>query len=289
MRYAMGVKHAPRTPSPTGRRRRSNAGLYLLGGAVIVLAGLGGVIAGLRSERRDIRPAAHAPAAFDLPEVSAQAEASIAREALAPSPSLAAPQPAAPAPSMAVLRPIPLEGMAGAKSAPRPGGPGKVPVVTAKAVRWVRTHKVFAAFLKTPARYLAGKGGRMRSPGAFQDFLADKKQVDAFLDSPMVRVALNSPVISRALLGDPDVAKAFLGSPAMQDPAAVKALMSSRLLQKVLDCPGPQGAIEDGRTLPGILTNPAVIGWMKDNPSAIKTLAQAVPALAAMNPGVKRP
>lgn len=281
----MGVRQGHHTPAPTGRRRRgSNTGLYLLGGAVIVLAGLGGVIAGLRSERREIRPAAHAPAAFDLPEVSAQAEARIAQEARAPSPSLAPAEPAAPVPSMGVMRPIPLEGMAGSK--PKPGGPGKVPVVTAKAVRWVRTHKVFAAFLKAPARYLAGKGGRMRSAGAFQDFLADKKQVDAFLDSPLVRVALNSPVISRALLGDPDVAKAFLGSPAMQDPAAVKALMSSRLLQKVLDCPGPQGAIEDGRTLPGILTNPAVIGWLKENPSALKTLSQAVPALAAMNPGL---
>jgi hypothetical protein len=67
--------------------------------------------------------------------------------------------------------------------------------------------------------------------------------------------------------------------------------MSSRLLQKVLDCPGPQGALEDGRTLPAVLTNPAVIEWIKDNPSAVKTLAAAAPALAAMNPGVpkKRP
>lgn len=287
----MGVRHAHHTPSPTGRRRRSSTGLYVLGGAVIVFAGLGGVIAGLNAERREIRPASHAPAAFDLQQVSAQAEARIAQEASAPSPSLAQQaEPAAPPPSMGVVLPIPLDNMAGSK--PKPGGPGKVPVVTAKAVRWARTHKVFAAFLKTPARYLAGKGGRMRSPGAFQDFLADKKQVDAFLDSPLVRVALNSPVVSRALLGDPDVAKAFLGSPAMQDPAAVKALMSSRLFQKVLDCPGPQGAIEDGRTLPAILTNPAVIGWIKENPSALKTLQQAVPALAAMNPGLapkKRP
>jgi hypothetical protein len=287
----MGVRHAHHTPSPTGRRRKgSNTWLYMLGGAVVVLAGLGGVLAGLNSERRDIRPASHAPAAFDLPEVSAQAEASIAQAAKVPPPPLsAAPEPLPAKPPMSVVLPLPYDGKAVSRS--RPGGPGKVPVVTAKAVRWVRTHKLFAAFLKTPARYLAGKGGRMRSPGAFKDFLADKKQVDAFLDAPLVRVALNSPVISRSLLGDPDVLKAFLGSPAMQDPAAVNALMSSRLLQKVLDCPGPQGALEDGRTLPAVLTNPAVIEWIKDNPSAVKTLAAAAPALAAMNPGVpkKRP
>lgn len=275
------VRH---TPAPTSRRRRSGSGLTL---AFVALgaAGLLAIVFALSRERKAIVSPV-APASFDLEQVSEQGEAAIARAARTTPPAA---QPSAPPrPSMGVIAPIPIQGMAGTVSKPRPGGPGKVPVVTAKAVRWVRTHRVFAAFLKAPARYLSGKGDRMSSPAAFRAFLGDKKQVDAFLDSPLVRVALNSPVVSRALMGDPDVVKAFLGSPAMKDPATVKQFLSSPLFQKVIDCPGPQGVIEDGRTLPQTLTNPAVISWMRDNPSAVSALSEAIPALAAMNPGVPK-
>lgn len=277
------VRH---TPAPTSRRRRSGSKMAL-GFAALGAAALLAIVFALGRERRDIVSPA-APHSIDLEEVSAQGEAAIAQAArLPPPPSLDAAAPA-PRPSMGVVAPIPIEGMSGTVRKPRPGGPGKVPVVTAKAVRWVRTHKVFAAFLKAPARYLAGKGDRMSSPAAFRAFLDDKKQVNAFLDSPLVRVALNSPVVSRALMSDPGVVKAFLGSPAMQDPATVKQFLTSPLFRKVIDCPGPQGAIEDGRTLPQTLTNPEVISWMKENPGGMRALTEAIPALAAMNPGVPK-
>lgn len=274
------VRH---TPAPTSRRRRSGSRLPLAF-AALGAAGLLAIVFALSRERRAIVSPA-APASIDLSEVSEQGEAAIAAAArLPPPPPLDAPAQPAPRPSMGVVAPIPIEGMSGTVSKPRPGGPGKVPVVTAKSVRWVRTHKVFAAFLKAPARYLAGKGDRMSSPAAFRAFLDDKKQVNAFLDSPLVRVALNSPVISRALMSDPGVLKAFLGSPAMRDPATVRRFVTSPLFRKVIDCPGPQGAIEDGRTLPQTLASPAVISWVKDNPSGMAALESAIPALAGLNP-----
>lgn len=232
---------------------------------------------------RGSRPEPSLPAAaFDLPRLSGAGEAAIA----AAPPAAAAPE--APAPFSSLMAPIPLENMSGASPRTARAGPGKVPVVTAKAVRWVRTHKLFTSFLKTPARYLTQRSGRLSSPRALRAFLNDSKQVNAYLDAPLVRVALNSPVVSRALMSDPDVLRAFFGSPAMQDKDAVKALLQSALLRKVLDCPGPQGALEDGKTLPAALTDPAMLAWMRENPDALKGLREALPELAAALPPAPR-
>ena len=105
--------------------------------------------------------------------------------------------------------------------------------------------------------------------------------MNAYLDSPLVRVALNSPTVTKALLADPGVVKAFLGTPAMQDAGAVRELMSSKLFKKVLDCPGPQGALEDPSTIMKLVSDPATLKWLGENPGALKAVPAAAPALAA--------
>jgi hypothetical protein len=268
--------------SESARRRRSSGAVYIVAGVAAVGAAF--LLGVLQRERRAVAPAALDGSSFDIPAVSDSGERAIAEAAKTPPPA----QPIPAKPPMGVVAPIPLDGMEGARSRPSAVPAGKVPVITAKAVRWARTHKVFAAFLKAPARYLAGKGERMSSPRAFQAFLRDPKQVDAYLDSSLVRVALNSPVVVRALLQDSGVVRAFLGSPAMQDAATVRELLQSKLFKKVMDCPGPQGALEDPRTLSGAMSNPDTLAWLKENPTALKALSEAAPALAGAMPSAPK-
>ncbi|MDX6770770.1 MAG: hypothetical protein SF051_14640 [Elusimicrobiota bacterium] len=279
------MKHGHHAPHPTGRRRKSGvAGVVAVGVAAVAAAFAVGY---LSSRQHPSYRASEARSAFDAPALSPQAEASVAAEAVAPQPALDAALPPVPAAS-SLVAPLPLDRASSGRK-PAPTAAGKVPVVTAKAVKWARTHRVFAAFLKAPARMLAGKGARLASPGALKTFLADREQVEAYLDSPLVRIALNSPVVSKALLSDPKVATAFLGSPAMRDPEAVKALMTSSLFRKIMDCPGPQGALEDPSTLTSLVSNPATLRWLGENPDAMSGIAAAAPALAqAYAPKLKR-
>ncbi len=277
VRYAMDVKSGHHPTHTTSRRRKSGAGgVVALAAAAVVGAFLLGYVS------RGGAPSAPAPVARQTearPEPEPPVELPLLSDPVAPTPAPASSLPPSRLPSVPASEP----------SRPAPASAGKVPVVTAKAVKWARTHRVFAAFLKSPARMLAGKGARMSSPAALKAFLADREQVEAYLDSPLVRIALNSPVVSKALLSDPGVATAFLGSPAMRDPEAVKALMTSSLLKKILDCPGPQAALEDPKTLTSLVTNPATVNWLAKNPDGLKGLTAALPGVAeAFAPKLKK-
>lgn len=176
-------------------------------------------------------------------------------------------------------RPIPLETMVVpgrvAREARRPAPPPVLP----KAEAWARHTKAFAAMLNAPA-------GLIRSASAFRDartlkgFLADPRAVDAFMDSALTRVTLKSPAIARAVIGSPTLVRAVLSSPAMRDPAAVRALLSSRMLAKILDCPAVQEALSDPAALRGSLADPETVRWFGENPQALQSLAKAAPALA---------
>ncbi len=212
---------------------------------------------------------------FDVQEVSSRAEAAIAAAAR---PAPPAPPPSAPPSSL--VAPIMTEHMAA--SAPSASAvPESSPLAARKAERWVRTHKVFAAFLKAPARLLAKRSSNLASPRALKAFLADPKRVNAYLDAPLVRAALNSPTVTKTLLTDPGVVKAFLSTPAMQDESAVRALLSSKLFRKVMDCPGPQGAFEDPAVITRMVTNPVTVRWIGENPQALTAIAKAAPAMAS--------
>lgn len=253
--------------SPQHSRRRRKSNVF----AVVAIVGLvaSAVFVTWSALRRDTDAylTKEANTAFDLQEMAPRA----------PAPPVESAPPAA-VPS-SLVAPIPFEDLAGAAPAKPMSKPP--PVVTAKAVRWARTHKVLASFLKAPARYLTARSSNLASPKALKAFLADPKRVNAYLDSPLVRVALNSPVVTKALLNDPGVVKAFLGSPAMQDESAVKALLTSKLFHKVMDCPGPQGALEDPTAIMRLVTNPATLGWLRENPQALSAIAKAAPALAS--------
>lgn len=270
---------APHGPRHTGRRRKSYAFAAVAVAGLVVSAML---VAWTASRREtDAYLTKETNTSFDLQELSPTAEASLVAAAR-PAPA-AAPQPV---PS-SLVKPIPLENMAGS-SAPRPQGP-RPPAFTPKAERWARAHKVLAAFLKAPARYLTKRSAYLASPKALKAFLADPRRVNAYLDSSLVRAALNSPAVTKAVLSDPGVAKAFLGSPAMQDAGAVKALLTSKLFKKVLDCPGPQAALEDPSTITRLVSNPATLRWLGENPNALAALTKAAPALAsAAAPQVRR-
>lgn len=262
----------------TGRRRRTRTFAIIAAAGFVASAGF--VAWSVLRREKDAYLTPSVSTSFDLQEVPPSAPA-----AFAPPPSRAAG--ASPAAVSALVKPIPLDEMTGAP-APRLAG-RRPPVVTAKAQRWARTHKVFAAFLKAPARLLAKRSSNLANAAALKAFLGDPRRVNAYLDSPLVRVALNSPTVTKALITDPGVVKAFLGTPAMQDAGAVRALLTSKLFKKILDCPGPQGALEDPAAIAGLVSNPSTLKWLGENPNALQAIAQAAPALAeAYAPKLKK-
>ena len=186
----------------------------------------------------------------------------------------APPPPIAPSP-----RPVPAAEMRAATRAAKPAPP---PAVDGrKAERWARGQSALRSLLRAPAGFLLSRSA-LRAPAALRRFLDDKRAVESYLSSPLVRAALVSPAVAKAVLGNPAVAGAVLTAPAMRDPEAVRALLGSRLLRKVLDCPGVQAALEDRRLIESVAADPRVGRWLAENPQALRALAQAAPALAGL-------
>ncbi len=181
--------------------------------------------------------------------------------------------------SPASPKPIALAEMTAATS-PAPSAaaaPAVRPFLTPTLENAARTSRLFARLLEAPSR-LMGSGTALRSPRDLRVFLSDKAAVESYLDSTMVRVVLNSPVVAKALLGSPAVVRAFLSTPALQDPAAVQALLSSRMLVKILDCPGIQEALSDPAVVRG-MAGPETAEFLARNPGAVQALAAAAPGL----------
>jgi hypothetical protein len=176
-------------------------------------------------------------------------------------------------------RPIALDIMARA-GAPAAAVKPRLPAfATPRLEAAVRRHPFFAGLLRAPARFLMS-GTALKSPRALRAFLADKPAVEAYMSSTLMRLVLNSPSAAKSVLGSPVLVRAFLASPAMSDPAAVRELLGSRMLVKMLDCPGVQQALADPAVIRGMVADPGTLQWLAENPSALQAIAGAAPALA---------
>lgn len=195
---------------------------------------------------------------------------------------------APPAPS-SLTRPIAFNEMnvSGVKPAPASAAPKAYTVITPKAEAWAMKHKFLSAIAARPARYLIEHSALGTARG-LRAFLADKKKVDAYMNSTLVRVALNSPAVAKSLLGNPVLVRAFLGTPAMRDPQTVRALLGSPMLHKMLDCPAIQEAIGDPAVVQKMLLDPQTVRWLGSNPQVLTALSDASPALAAAFSGRSR-
>ena len=210
--------------------------------------------------------------AFDLKETSAP-ERLVARVARPAGEEL---KDAVAAPSSP--RPISIEGMAVTGAAPVAERLAPRPFLTPALEAGARKSRFLTALLRAPARFLIA-ATPLKSARAFGAFLGDKAAVNAYLDSSLVRAALNSPAVAKSILGSPELVHAFLGSAAMRDPGTIKALLGSRMLVKMLDCPGVQEALADPAVIRSIATDPGTLQWIVRNPQALKAIASAAPGL----------
>ncbi len=172
--------------------------------------------------------------------------------------------------------PIPIAGLS---MAPRPApAPAPARAFPAGEQKTALANPVFASLSAGPESFLLQRTF-LGSPKDFRRFLADRRRVDAYLDSTLVRAALRSPAVAKALLTSGPIVRAFLNTPALQDPAAVNELLKSALLGKVLDCPGIQEALSDPLVTAHLVRDPATAAFIMDNPKVLKTLSVVVPAL----------
>ena len=197
---------------------------------------------------------------------------------------------APPAPS-SLMKPIAGEGYAlggkgsaAAASASAGGsssadaGPKPAPI-GARAAAWARKSKFFSNLLARPAAYMMSRSTPLASPKSLRSFLADKAKVNAYMDSALVRVTLNSPSVAKALLGNSAVVRAFLGTAAMRDPQAVRELVSSPMVKKMLDCPAVHEALADPGVMQRMLMDPGTVRFIAANPAVMDAISEAVPAL----------
>lgn len=181
--------------------------------------------------------------------------------------------------AMASPKPIPLEGYSMTPKVQAPVPEAAVPRVPPGVEVKVRRHPVFAELGRAPARFLLKKTA-LGSPRALNKFLADPKAVDAYLNSALVRAALKSPAVTKTLLANGALVRAFLDTPAMQDPVALANLLKSPMFRKMVDCPGPVGALSDPAVFARLGSDPVTLQYLAEHPQAADALAKAFPALA---------
>lgn len=182
-----------------------------------------------------------------------------------------------PPPASSLMRQIADPGMV-VGGAPKAVADKPFTAVTPKAVAWAKKHRFLSALLAKPAKYMVSRSA-LGSPKDLRAFLADPRKVDAYMNSPLVRVTINSPAVAKALLGNPAVIRAFLASPAMRDPRAARALLGSPMVRKMLDCPAIQEALGDPVVMRRMLADPKTIAWLAAHPDAMTAITHAVPAL----------
>lgn len=182
-------------------------------------------------------------------------------------------------------RPIVLDAMSRPGVAPAVSAAAAAPArtrsswLTPRLEKAARASRAFVGLLGSPARAIAS-GSVLRSPRDLRRFLSDRRAVEGYLDSGLVRAVLASPTLAKALIGNPAVVRAVLGSAAMQDPATVRLLLGSRMMAKILDCRGVQEALGDPAVVRRVADDPETGRWIAANPSAVTALASAAPALA---------
>lgn len=183
--------------------------------------------------------------------------------------------------AMASPQPIPIAGYSMAPqqrpaTVPQAAVPKLPPGIELKA----KSDPVFSAMLGAPARFLMRKTTLGDARG-FKKFLASPKAVDRYLNSPLVRAALHSPAVTKSILTNGALVRAFLDTPAMQDPVALATLLRSPMFKKIVDCPGVQDALADPRVMVRLGSDPTTLEYLGEHPQAAEALGKAFPALAA--------
>ena len=145
--------------------------------------------------------------------------------------------------------------------------------------RKVPVNGVMAKMLASPASFLMRRT-TLRSAKDLRKFLADKKAVDSYLDSAPVRMAMRHPAVAKSILTNGALVRAFLATPAMSDPDAVRRLVKSPLMKKLLDCPGVQGALADPAVMTRLGADPKTAEFVAANPQVLGAISAAAPALA---------
>lgn len=183
--------------------------------------------------------------------------------------------------AMASPKPIPIAGysMTPKAAVPAMAPEAQVPKVPPGVEQKAKRSPVFAAMLESPARFMMRRTALGDARG-FRRFLANPKAVDAYLDSALVRAALRSPAVTKTVLTNGRLVRAFLDTPAMKDPTALAMLLKSPMFKKMVDCPGVQLALADPRVMVRLGSDPATLDYLAEHPQAADALAKAFPALA---------
>jgi hypothetical protein len=272
-----------RTTRHSTRRRVASGLLPLLalGALVGVVAGFAGyLVQKAKNEQLALdRENAEALAEMRRPKFTAPIDAS------APSSLPALPSAAPAASPLPVYVPAPVDAAApaaarasAAASAPAYAGRAAAPAAPAlagsgdaAAQAAARSDGRLTSLLAAPASYLALRT-HLGSADRLRGFLGNRARTERYAGHPVVKAVLSSPTLIRALLR-PAVVRAFVGSPAMQDPRAVSALLDSPLARTITSAPGVKQAIRDDPRLVLTLTNdPPVDAWVRKNPRALNVL-----------------
>ncbi len=240
----------------------------LLGVSALGLIGAGAAVGWSVFNRPEDAYITHEVAnSFNLQTGPAPVRGEVLRDAVAAAPS-----------ASSLTRPIATEGMAYGKMKTVAPAEYRSRPVSAKAVAWARKSRFVAALVTRPAAFLMNHSS-LSSSRSLRGFLADPKKVDAYMNSALVRVAINSPTVAKSLLGNPAVVRAFLATPAMRDPKAVSELLASPMVKKMLDCPAIQEALSDQAVMNRMVGDPQTVSWIVAHPDALSAIAAAVPAL----------
>jgi hypothetical protein len=196
---------------------------------------------------------------------------------------------AAPAAASSLMRPIAGAGIAVGPAVKEPPKAVRYTVVTPKAEAWAKKQGFFAGLLAKPAAFLMAHSSLGSAKGV-RAFLGDRKKVDAYMNSALVRITINSPSVAKSLLGNTAMVSAFLSTPAMRDAKTVKALLASPMVKKLLDCPAIQEALNDPVVMRKMLDDPKTMTWIALHPEAMIAITEAAPAMGdAMNAKAGRP
>lgn len=183
--------------------------------------------------------------------------------------------------AMASPQPIPIAGYSMTpREQPATVPQASVPKVPPGVELKAKSNPVFSALVGAPAKFLMKKTTLGDARG-FKKFMASPKAVDRYLNSPLVRAALRSPAVTKTILTNGALVRAFLDTPAMQDPVALATLLRSPMFKKIVDCPGVQDALADPRVMIRLGSDPATLAYLGEHPQAAEALGKAFPALAA--------
>lgn len=173
--------------------------------------------------------------------------------------------------------PMPI-GPAGYKMSPN-AQPAPAVRTMPRGERKVAPDSVLAKLFAAPAGFLMRRTA-LKSAADLRTFLSDRKAVDSYLDSAPVRLAMRHPSVAKSILTNGALVRAFLSTPAMADPAAVRRLVKSPLMKKLLDCPGIQGALADPAVMTRLGADPKTLEFVSAHPQVLGAISAAAPALA---------